>query len=75
MKMEKKAELPYEQWIIVARDLINKEVEILRSPYQYQRGNVVDIWADGNNPRTINAELLSDGTYIPMLEPDEYKKI
>lgn len=66
-------ELPYAQWIIVAKDLLNKPVTILKAPWENQQGLVIDIWADGNNPRTINCEM-PDGT-LQMLMSNEYKKI
>ena len=67
-------ELAFEQWIIIAKDLLNKEVTVLRTPYENQTGIVIDIWADNISPRTVNVEL-TDGTFLTNLKTNEYKKI
>jgi hypothetical protein len=67
-------QLEYSQWVIIAKDLLNKQVEILRAPYENQIGTVIDIWADGKSTRVINVEA-PDGTFLEQLQPNEYRKI
>jgi hypothetical protein len=63
---------PYnpETWLIIANELMMKQVKILKSGLGWTEGHINDIWADFQSYRTINV-IVADGSLI-QLKQGEY---